>query len=112
VAFPTVTPEPFTPAIFDALDREITSVFRAGEMITPDDVRGSYATLNQAVRADNWPTLQQARGKVVFLMDQKNMGPLYLEASVSEWPHLVHQCRCGHRGRCVHRAERCTGGGN
>ena len=83
VQFPTVSPEPFTPAIFDGLDREITSVFPAGEMITPDDVRGSYATLNQAVRADRWPTLQQARGKVVFLMDQKTMGPLYLEGHPS-----------------------------
>jgi hypothetical protein len=46
-------------------------------------VRGSYATLNQAVRADHWPTLQQARGKVVFLMDQKNMGPVYLEGHPS-----------------------------
>jgi hypothetical protein len=81
--FPTATPEPFTPAIFDALDREITSVFSAGEMITPDDVRGSYGTLNQAVRADHWPTLQQARGKVVFLMDQKKMGPVYLEGHPS-----------------------------
>lgn len=79
VDFPTVTPEAFTPAIFDALDREITSVFHAAEMITPDDVRGSYPTLNQSVRADQWPTLRQARGKVVFLMDQKKMGPLYLE---------------------------------
>jgi hypothetical protein len=83
VQFPTVTPENFTPAIFDALDREITSVFPAREMITPDDVRGSYATLNQAVRADHWPTLQQARGMVVFLMDQKNMGPVYLEGHPS-----------------------------
>jgi hypothetical protein len=83
VQFPTVTPENFTPSIFDALDREITSVFSAGEMITPDDVRGSYATLNQAVRADHWPTLQEARGKVVFLMDQKKMGPLYLEGHPS-----------------------------
>ncbi len=83
VQFPTVTPENFTPAIFDALDREILSVFPAREMITPDDVRGSYATLNQAVRADQWPTLQQARGKVVFLMDQKKMGPLYLEGHPS-----------------------------
>jgi hypothetical protein len=79
VNFPTVTPEPFTRAIFDALDREVTSVFHAGEMVTPDDVRGTYATLNQAVRADHWPGLQQARGKVVFLMDQKTMGPIYLE---------------------------------
>ena len=83
VDFPTVTPEPFTPAIFDALDGEITSVFQSGEMITPDDVRGSYATLNQAVRADRWPTLQRARGKVVFLMDQKKVGPLYLQGHPS-----------------------------
>jgi hypothetical protein len=83
VQFPTVTPENFTPAIFDALDREITSVFSAGEMITPDDVRGSYATLNQAVNADQWPTLKEARGKVVFLMDQKKMGPLYLQGHPS-----------------------------
>jgi hypothetical protein len=83
VDFPTVTPEPFTPAIFDALDGEITSVFQSGEMITPDDVRGSYTTLNQAVRAAHWPTLQQARGKVVFLMDQKKMGPLYLQGHPS-----------------------------
>jgi Phosphoinositide phospholipase C, Ca2+-dependent len=83
VQFPTATPENFTPAIFDALDHEITSVFPAGEMITPDDVRGSYATLNQAVRADRWPTLKEARGKVIFLMDQKKMGPLYLEGHPS-----------------------------
>ncbi len=83
VNFPTVTPETFTPAIFDALDREITSVFPASETITPDDVRGSYPTLNQAVRADQWPTLRQARGKVIFLMDQKDMGPVYLEGHPS-----------------------------
>jgi hypothetical protein len=31
-------------------------------------VRGDYATLDQAVRAGNWPTLAKARGKVLFLM--------------------------------------------
>ncbi len=35
------TPEPFTAEAFDALDREIRSVFSADEMITPDDMRGS-----------------------------------------------------------------------
>ena len=35
-------PEPFTSETFDALDAEIRSVFPASEMITPDDVRGSY----------------------------------------------------------------------
>ena len=83
VDFPTVTPEEFTPAIFDDLDREIRSVFSATEMITPDDVRAHFPTLNQAVRADRWPTLTQARGKVVLLMDQKKMGPIYLEGHPS-----------------------------
>ncbi len=75
--------EPFTPAFFDALDAEIRSVFLAREMITPDDVRGSYETLNQAVLKGNWPTLRSARGKVVFLMDQRPAGPVYLEGHPS-----------------------------
>jgi hypothetical protein len=71
--------EPFTAATFDALDAEIRSVFQPNELITPDDVRGQYKTLNQAVLAGNWPTLASARGKVVFLMDQHNVTPIYLE---------------------------------
>jgi hypothetical protein len=73
------TPEAFTSATFDALDREIRSVFAADEMITPDDLRGSYATPNEAARAGAWPTLEKARGKVIFLMDQRKVGPVYLE---------------------------------
>ena len=76
-------PEPFTSSTFDALDAEIRSVFSPKEIITPDDVRGHYATLNEAVLAGNWPTLASARGKVVFLMDQKPVGPVYLEGHPS-----------------------------
>jgi hypothetical protein len=71
-------PESFTSATFDALDAEIRSVFPPSEMITPDDVRGHYDTLNEAVLGGNWPTLASARGKVVFLMDQSPVGPVYL----------------------------------
>ena len=46
-------------------------------------MRGSYETLNQAVLAGNWPTLKSARGKVVFLMDQRPVGPVYLEGHPS-----------------------------
>ena len=72
-------PEPFTAATFDELDREIRSVFSPEEMITPDNMRGTYATLNEAARAGAWPTLAEARGKVIFLMDQRSVGPMYLE---------------------------------
>ena len=76
-------PESFTSATFDALDAEIRSVFPPNEMIAPDDVRGHYDTLNEAVLAGNWPTLDSARGKVVFLMDQRPVGPVYLEGHPS-----------------------------
>ena len=76
-------PEPFTSTVFDALDAEIRSVFPPEELITPDDVRGHYNTLNQAVLAGNWPTLASARGKVVFLMDQHHVGPIYLQGHPS-----------------------------
>jgi calcium-dependent phosphoinositide phospholipase C len=75
--------ELFTMKTFDDLDAEIRSVFPPEEMITPDDVRGSYKTLNEAVLAGNWPTLKSARGKVIFLMDQRPVGPLYLEGHPS-----------------------------
>ena len=73
----SVEAEPFTTETFDALDKEIRSVFSDDEMILPDEVRGHYPTLDAAVRAGNWPTLEKSRGKVIFLIDQKNAGPLY-----------------------------------
>ena len=78
-----VTPEPLTPETFDALDAEIRSVFRPGEIITPDDVRGSHKTLNEAVLTDGWPTLDKARGKIIFLLDQRRVGPLYTKGHPS-----------------------------
>jgi Phosphoinositide phospholipase C, Ca2+-dependent len=71
--------EKFTPATFDALDAEIRSVFSPNEMILPDQVRGKHKTLEEAVLQNQWPTLKQARGKIVFLMDQRPVGPVYLE---------------------------------
>ncbi len=71
--------EAFTPAVFNDLDAEIRSVFPASELITPDDVRGNYNTVNQAVLAKHWPTLDKASGKIVFLLDQHSNTPMYLE---------------------------------
>lgn len=78
-----VTPEPFTAPVFDALDKEIRSVFKPGEMITPDDVRGNAATLVESVHAGKWPTLAQARGKVIFLLDQRHVESIYTDGHPS-----------------------------
>jgi hypothetical protein len=75
---PMVAPEPFTAAVLDALDAEIRSVFPGDEMVLPDAVRGDHATLPDAIAHGGWPTLESARGKVVFLLDQTNVTATYL----------------------------------
>lgn len=64
-----VQPVPIDAAQFRALDAEIRSVFDAAHLVTPDDVRGSHATLHEAVRTQGWPLLREARGKVFFALD-------------------------------------------
>ncbi len=71
-------------AELNALDEEIRSVFPPERLITPDDVRGDRATLEEAVRNVGWPTLAQSRGKVMFCLD--NGGAIrdaYLEGHFS-----------------------------
>lgn len=60
---------PFDAAAMDAIDREIRSVFRPREMITPDQVQGRRATLRESVLAGGWPALGAARGRVFFALD-------------------------------------------
>lgn len=59
---------PFNAAAFNAMDAEILSVLGRDRLVTPDDVRGSFASLEQAVLAHNWPSLDESRGKFVFLL--------------------------------------------
>jgi len=63
-------PIPIGAAELDDLDLEIRSVLPADKLITPDDVRGSFATLEEAVLSgEGWPTLLDARGKILFALD-------------------------------------------
>jgi hypothetical protein len=68
---------PFTEKAYDALDAEIRSVFRPKELITPDDVRGRYPTLREAVLKHGWPTLGASRGRILFALDE---GPEHVAA--------------------------------
>jgi len=68
---------PFTEQAYDALDAEIRSVFSARELITPDDVRGDYPTLREAVLKRGWPTLGASRGRFLFALDE---GPKHVVA--------------------------------
>jgi hypothetical protein len=69
LGFNFVVPLPIGDPELDALDAEIRSVFPPARLITPGDVRGTRATLAEAVRSDGWPTLGASRGKVLFCLD-------------------------------------------
>lgn len=60
-------PLEFGPNEVDSIDEEILSVFPRPQLITPDDVRGESETLEEAVVAGGWPTLAEARGRVMFV---------------------------------------------
>lgn len=65
-------PEKFTSKVFDDLDNAITTGLGAKYLITPDLVRGKYKTLNAAVLHGNWPKLKYAKGKFIFVLDEKD----------------------------------------
>lgn len=78
-------PLPFTAAAFDSLDAAILSVFPRERIITPDVVRGNFATLEEAVKAHHWPEVEQARGKFIFVLDE---GGEKLETYIQGHPSL------------------------
>lgn len=62
-------PEVFTEKVFDELDKVITENLGKAHLISPDDIRGNYSTLEEAVLHQNWPKLSQAKGKFIFVLD-------------------------------------------
>jgi hypothetical protein len=61
----------FDQAAFDAWDAELVSGLGRDKLITPDDVRGNYPTLEAAALLQAWPTLESARGKFLFILDEE-----------------------------------------
>ena len=62
-------PEQFTNIVFNQLDSVFINILGKEKIITPDDVRGSYRTLEDAVLNNNWPKIKEAKGKFLFVLD-------------------------------------------
>jgi hypothetical protein len=56
---------------FLALEKEILSILDISQIITPDNVRGKFDSLNKAVTMKGWPSLYQARGRLIFALDNQ-----------------------------------------
>lgn len=54
---------------FEALHKEIRSVWPEERLFTPDELQGQEATLREAVLKHGWPTLGELRGQVFFTLD-------------------------------------------
>jgi hypothetical protein len=73
-------PIAWTPELLDDVDAEIRSVFDEEDLLTPDDVRGTHDDLPAALAADGWPTMGEARGKVMFGLDNGgSLQSMYLD---------------------------------
>lgn len=73
----------FDKKAFDDLDQEVLSVLGRDKIIMPDDVKGKYNTLNEAVVHNNWPTVNDSKGKFIFTLLPSSAG-----ISNNESPYL------------------------
>ncbi len=71
------------PGLFFQLDDvEEDAVLTLGRdrILSPADVRGEHATLREAIRQDGWPTVDETRGKVMLVLnDRAEAREAYLE---------------------------------
>ena len=81
-------PLAFTSTAFDALDKEIYNALPKKNIITPDQVRGEFKTLEDAVLHNNWPQLNEVLGTFMFVLD---VGVTKREVYVKNHPSLKHR---------------------
>ena len=60
---------PFDAKALAAIDASARAIFGSARLITPDQVRGHWPTLREAVLHGGWPGLTAARGKVLLVLD-------------------------------------------
>ena len=81
VGLPT-KPAKFDKAALELVEAEIDRVFPPEAVFTPDDLRGDFNTLPEAIAKKGWPELKSVRGQVLFLMDNEGaLRDLYIKDS-------------------------------
>jgi len=60
------------PALLDALDAEVRAALPGERLITPAEVRGTSASLRDAIRDTGWPGLDVTRGRMYIALDVRD----------------------------------------
>jgi len=68
------------------IEAEILSIFPRERIVTPDEVRGDYDTLAEAITTTGWPTLAKTRGRVIFNVDEKGS---FRDKYLEKYPELA-----------------------
>ncbi|WP_313001097.1 phosphatidylinositol-specific phospholipase C domain-containing protein [Chryseobacterium gleum] len=76
---------PFDKKAYDELDEEIVKYLGEDKIITPKEVQGNFKTLKEAVTHNNWPKLNDSKGKFIFMLLPGSAGTL----SSKNNPYLI-----------------------
>lgn len=77
----------FTKNVLDSVDMEILSVFSEKDLITPALVQGDHASLREAVTTNGWPSLEDSKGKILFVLDAgTDITKLYIQNGIKDKP--------------------------
>jgi hypothetical protein len=79
---------PFDEKAFNDLDQDVVQLLGRNKLITPDNVRGQFPTLREAVLAQHWPTVKDARGKFIFLLLPSTAGMNLVSDYAKNRPNL------------------------
>lgn len=60
-------------AFFTQLHAEILSVWPRARVLAPDDVKGSFPTIREALATRGWPTLGETRQKIFFAFNESGV---------------------------------------
>jgi hypothetical protein len=65
---------------FADVDAVLRAAWPRERVLTPDDLKGTYASIRERLTAEGWPTLGETRDKVMFIMlDEGENQRAYLE---------------------------------
>lgn len=54
---------------WNALEKEILDIMPREKIITPKDFQGNYASVQERLEKEGWPSLNESLGKVFFIID-------------------------------------------
>jgi hypothetical protein len=62
----------FDSAALEALDELVRSSFTGRTLFAPDDLRGRYATIAEAIASRGWPRLEEMLGRMVLVIHENS----------------------------------------